>query len=58
MPCPTTTFAQRLRDARTILQAKWPDKFPLNEREQDIVAGIMVDYAIQCELAILRERAK
>jgi len=44
-----TTFEQRIRDAKTILQARWPDKFPLNEIEQNIVATIMVDYAIQCE---------
>jgi hypothetical protein len=54
----TSSFEQRIRDAKTILQARWPDRFPLNEREQDIVAAIMVDYAIQCELAILREQEK
>jgi hypothetical protein len=50
-----TSFEQRIRDAKTILEARWPDKFPLSEAEQDIVAAIMVDYAVQCELMILRE---
>jgi NADH:ubiquinone oxidoreductase subunit H len=51
-----TSFEQRIRDAKTILEARWPDKFQLSEAEKDIVAGIMVDYAVQCELIILRER--
>jgi len=44
-----------MRDAKTILRANWPDRFPLHEIEQNIVAKIMVDYAIQCERRLLGE---
>jgi len=49
-------FELRLREAKTILQARWPDKFPLGDKEQDIVTKIMVEYAIQCELKIVRQQ--
>jgi hypothetical protein len=52
-----TTFEQRLRDAKTILEARWLPHMPeLTDGQKDLVAVIMLDYAVQCELAILRER--
>jgi hypothetical protein len=55
-----TSFEQRIRNAKTILEAhmaRWPKNAPsLSERDKDFVAAIMVDYAVQCELIILRER--
>jgi hypothetical protein len=51
------TFDQRVRDARTILDSHWPRTRPqLSDDLREIVGEIMVAYAIQCELAILRER--
>jgi hypothetical protein len=51
------TFDQRVRDARTILEARWPPgRLPLSDELQNIVAFIMIDYAIQCELEILRRQ--
>jgi hypothetical protein len=54
-----TDFEQRIRDAKTILEARWPTNLPpLPERAKDLIAIIMLDYAVQCELAILREKEK
>jgi hypothetical protein len=50
-----TLLVQRIRDAQTILEARWrPELPPLSPAAKDAIAAIMVDYAIQCELKALR----
>jgi hypothetical protein len=52
-----TSYSQRCRDAQTILQARWPSRAAtLPKHLQELIATIMVEYAMQCELGILRER--
>jgi hypothetical protein len=52
-----STFDQRVRDAKTLLVSHWPPGQPrLADDLLEIVAVNMVNYAIQCELAILNER--
>lgn len=46
------TYQQRLRDAQTLLVGRWPHRTgPLLTSElEKIIAAMMVDYAVQCEL--------
>jgi len=50
-------YEQRVRDARTWLEANWPSSQPpLPRGAREITASLMAGYVIQAELEFLRER--
>jgi len=52
----TDTSEQRMRDAQTFLETRWPKTRPeMPPAVRRLVAEIMVDYANQAEMAVQNE---